>query len=74
MAIQPSQTPVLTNPYLWVLVLVTTGFGVMILGLASGAGIFVGGVIGVLVLAVVARLHDELRTPQYDNKIDPWND
>ena len=67
-------TPVLTNPYLWVLVLVSTGVGVGVLGPASGVGIFLGGVLGVLALAVAARLLDEVRSPGYDNKIDPWRD
>lgn len=66
--------PVLTNPYLWALVLVSTGAGVILLGLTSGVGIFLGGIIGVIALAVGARFFDEIQQPGYDNKIDPWND
>lgn len=73
-ALQQQPTPVLTNPYLWALVLVTTGVGVIVLGLTSGVGIFVGGVLGVVALAVAARFFDEIRSPKYDNKIDPWDD
>ena len=71
---QHHSTPVLTNPYLWALVLVSTGVGVIAVGLTSGVGIFLGGVIGVVALAVVARFLDEVRDPGYDNKIDPWSD
>lgn len=66
--------PVLTNPYLWALVLVSTGVGVIFLGLTSGVGIFLGGVLGVIALAVGARFFDEIQSPGYDNKIDPWSD
>lgn len=73
-ASQHRPIPVLTNAYLWALVLVATGAGVVVLGLTSGVGIFLGGVIGVVVLAVVARFIDEIRDPGYENKIDPWSD
>lgn len=73
-ASQYHSQPVLTNPYLWALVLVSTGLGVILLGLTSGVGIFLGGVIGVIALAVGARFFDEIQGPQYDSKIDPWND
>lgn len=72
--IQHRPVPVLTNPYLWALVLVATGAGALVLGLTSGMGIFLGGVIGVIALAVAARFLDEIRDPSYDNKIDPWSD
>jgi hypothetical protein len=73
-ATQYHSQPVLTNVYLWALVLVSTGLGVAFLGLTSGVGIFLGGVIGVIALAVGARFFDEIQRPGYDNKIDPWND
>lgn len=66
--------PVLTNPFLWALVLASTGAGVIVLGLTSGVGIFLGGILGVIALAVTARFFDEIRNPGYDNKIDPWSD
>jgi hypothetical protein len=66
--------PVLTNPYLWALVFVSTGAGVVAFGLTSGVGIFLGGIIGIIALAVGARFLDEIRQPGYENKIDPWSD
>jgi len=73
-ASQYHSQPVLTNPYLWALVLVSTGAGVIVLDLTSGVGIFLGGIIGIIALAVGARFLDEIRQPGYDNKIDPWSD
>lgn len=66
--------PVLTNPYLWVLVFLSAGAGAILLGPTSAVGIFLGGILGIVALAVAARFFDEIRSPGYDNKIDPWRD
>lgn len=71
---QSHSQPVLTNPYLWALVLLSAVAGGILLGLTSAVGIFLGGVLGVVGLAVGARFFDEIRNPGYDNKIDPWSD
>jgi hypothetical protein len=65
---------VLADPSLWVLVLVTTGIAVALFGFATGLSVFVGGLVGVLLLTLLAWVLGTFSEPQYDNKIDPWAD
>jgi hypothetical protein len=70
----PDPASVLGDRYLWVLVLVTTGFAVALFGYTAGLSVFVGGLLGVVVLTLIVWVVESLRQPQYDNKIDPWAD
>lgn len=74
MATTYGQMPILTNPLLWGLVVVSTVVGGFLWGVGSAVGVFAGGLAGLVALAVLARLRDELAPPGHDGKIDPWDD
>jgi hypothetical protein len=64
-----------TNTLLWGFVLLATAGVVLVSGLWAGLAVFASAAVGVLVLSGLVALYDRLGgEPQYENKLDPWDD
>jgi len=64
-----------TSPLLWGLILLATAVVIVTRGLWAGAAVFGSAAVGVILITtalVVAGRMD--REPEYDNKLDPWDD
>jgi len=69
------QPPIYASTLLWGLVLLATAAVIVTRGLLAGATVFASAAVGVLaVTLVLAALGRFDREPQYDNKLDPWDD
>ena len=67
--------PIYTNTLLWGLVLLATAAVILVRGLWSGVAVFATAAVAVLVLTGLLALYDRLgRDPEYENKLDPWDD
>jgi len=75
MAADRDQRPVYASTLLWGFVLLATAAVIVTRGLVAGAAVFASAAVCVLVLTLVLAVLGRLeREPQYENKLDPWDD
>jgi hypothetical protein len=67
--------PIYTNTLLWGLVLLATAAVILTRGVWAGLAVFASAAVGVLLLSGLLILLGRFgREPQYENKLDPWDD
>jgi len=75
MAANRDQPPIYASTLLWGLVLLATAAVIVTRGLVAGVAVFTSAAVGVLVVTLVLAFFDRFdREPQYENKLDPWDD
>ncbi|PSP95472.1 hypothetical protein BRC91_02150 [Halobacteriales archaeon QS_4_62_28] len=64
-----------TSPLLWGLILLATAAVIVTRGLWSGAAVFGSAAAGVVLITTALVVVDRIdRKPEYDNKLDPWDE
>jgi hypothetical protein len=68
-------SPIYASTLLWGVILLATAAVILLRGVWAGAAVFASAAVGVLLVTVVLGVVDRFGSePQYDNKLDPWDD